>query len=76
MARVVRPRRYGYWMVLVPGAVAYLKYKGARNPKSPEAIYDLLDELGFLKGIGRTRNSILSTIRIRLGKRYRGLIPE
>ena len=65
----------GTWMVLVPGAVAYLRYKGAPNPKSPTAIYELLDELGFLDEIGRPRESILATISNRVGKRYEGLVP-
>ena len=65
----------GFWMVLVPGAVAYLRYQGNPNP-TPTEIYELLEELGLLKDVRRPRNSILSTISIRLGERYRGLIPD
>lgn len=74
MPRFVRTVTKGEWMVLIPGAVAYLRYKGAKNPKSPEAIYALLDELGFLEVIDRTRSSILSGIHIRLGRRYEGSV--
>ena len=66
----------GFWMVLVPGAVAYLQYKDDPEPKSPARIYDLLVELGFLDDIPRERKSILATIAIRLGNRYDGLIPD
>ena len=73
MPRNVKP---GTWLVLVSGAVAYLRYKGAPSPTSPTAIYELLDELGFLDNIGRPRGSILATISKRVGKPYQGLIPE
>lgn len=63
----------GFWMVLVPGAAAYLRYQGNLNPSAVE-IYDLLHDLGFLDGVPRERASIISTIRIRLGPRYRGLV--
>ena len=77
MPRLVKkPVPDGTWLVLVPGAVAYLRYKGARDPKSPTAIYDLLKELGFLDDMDRSRQSILATIRKRLGKQYEGLVQE
>lgn len=66
----------GTWMVLVPGAVAYLRYRGEPNPRSPAAIYEQLSELGFLDGVDRDRESVLATISNRLGKRYEGLVPH
>ena len=65
----------GFWMVLVPDAVAYLRHHGIPNP-APTEIHELLDRLGFLKNVDRTRDSILATIRVRLGDRYRGLITS
>ena len=76
MPRFVRTVTKGKWMVLVPGAFGYLRYRGAPNPRSPVAIYDLLEELGFLEDVDRSRDSILGTIRNRLGKRYQGLVAE
>ena len=65
----------GFWMVLVPGAWQYLRYQG--NPNlAPAEIYEILEQLGFLKDVDRKRNSILATISIRLGDRYKGLIPD
>ena len=66
----------GTWLVLVPGAVAYLRYKGCPNPKSPTAIYELLEELGFLDDIDRDKGSIIATISKRLGKQYEGLVSD
>ena len=66
----------GFWMVLVPGAVAYLRYKGDPEPTSPARIHALLDELGFLEDVPRDRASIVATIANRLGDRHRGLIPD
>ena len=37
----------GFWTVLVPGAVAYLSYRGEPNPRSAVRIFELLDDLGF-----------------------------
>ena len=65
----------GFWMVLVPGAWQYLRYQGNPNPALAE-IYEILEQLGFLKDVDRKRNSILATISIRLGDRYKGLIPD
>lgn len=53
----------GFWTVLVPGAVAYLSYKGESNPRSAARIYELLEDLGFLKYVNRDRDSILATIK-------------
>ena len=68
----------GFWMVVVPGAVMYwhLKHPARRNP-TPTQVYNLLDELGLLRGIDRTRPSVLATISKRL-KSYRekGLLPD
>ena len=64
-------------MVVVPGAVTYwrLKYPGEPNPR-PSQVYDLLDELGLLRGIDRPRASVLATISKRLKKyREKGLLP-
>ena len=62
----------GFWMVLVPGAKAYLQYQGNPNPKASE-IYQLLDELGFLRDVDRTPQSIHGTIGNRLRNQYRGM---
>ena len=70
--KFVKTVEKGDWMVLVPGAVAYLRYQGYKNPESPKAIYELLDELGFLEGIDRSQDSIRSTIRNRLRNQYKG----
>lgn len=68
--------RDGTWLVLVPGAVAYLRYKRHPKPTSPAAIYELLEELGFLDDIDRDRDGITSTISKRLGTQYEGLVPD
>lgn len=65
----------GFWMVLVPGAWQYLRYQGKPNP-TPVEIYEVLEQLGFLKDVDRKRSSILATISNRLGDRYKGLIPN
>ena len=62
----------GFWMVLVPGALTYLKRQGNPSPKAKD-IYVLLDELGFLEGVDRSRKSILGTIGNRLRNQYRSL---
>ena len=61
----------GYWMVLVPGAVAYLRYKGESDPTSADNIYDLFEKLGFLKDVNRNRRSVLNTIRNRLNNQFK-----
>ncbi len=66
----------GFWMVLVPGAVAYLRYRRDKYARSPTRIYELLEELGFLDGVQRDPDSIRATIANRFGKRYPGLIPK
>ena len=66
----------GFWTVLVPGALAHLRYKNDPEPTSPTRIYALLEELGFLDGVEREPDSILATIRNRMGSRYKGLIPD
>ena len=71
-----RYMKNGFWMVLVSGAVAYLRYRGDPDPTSPARIYELLDELGFLEIVPRDRDSMLATIAIRLGDRCKGLIPD
>ena len=53
----------GFWMILVPGAVAYLRYRSDPEPTSPARIYDLLVGRGFLDGMERDRASVLKTIR-------------
>ncbi len=60
---------HGFWLVLILGARAYLQQKGNRDPKGAE-IYQLLDDLGLLKGVLRKRTpaSIRSTIYQRLQK--------
>ena len=58
----------GTWMVLVPGAVAYLRYRGEANPNSAAAIYELLNELGFLDDVDRDPDSVLGR-----RKRWHGL---
>ena len=66
----------GFWTVLVAGAVAHLRYKNDPEPTSPTRVYALLEELGFLDDVDREPNSILATIRNRMGGRYRGLISD
>ena len=60
-------------MVLVPGAVAYRRYRGDPELRSPARIHDLL---GFLDNVDRDRDSILATIANRLGDRHKGVIPD
>ena len=61
---------YGYWMVLILGARAYLKQKGNRNPKGAD-IYQLLDDLGLLKDALRKRSP--ESIRVTIYQRLRKL---
>jgi len=50
-------------MVLVPGAVAYLRYMGDPAPTSPVRVGDLLVGLGILDDLEHDRTSVLKTIR-------------
>ncbi len=55
--------KQGFWIVLILGAKAYLQHRGNHNPKAAD-IYQVLDDLGFLKGVlsKRTPASIRLTI--------------
>jgi len=53
----------GFWMILVPGAVAYLRHMDDPEPTSPVRILDLLVGRGFLDDMERDRASVLKTIR-------------
>ena len=53
----------GFWMILIPGAVAYLRYRGDPEPTFPVRIFDVLVGRGFLCGMERDRVGVLKTIR-------------
>ena len=53
----------GFRMILVPGAVAYLRHMGDPAPTSPVRMFGLLVGRGFLDAMERDRASVLRTIR-------------
>ncbi len=53
----------GFWMILVPGAVTCLRYRGDPAPTSPVRVFDVLVGRGFLCGMERDRAGVLKTIR-------------
>ena len=53
----------GFWMVLVPGAVAWLRKQG--RPVTPYSIHDELDRSSLLDSVKqrRSRTQIMKSIR-------------
>ena len=64
----------GFWMILVPGAVAWLRRQ--RRPVTPGSIHDALDRSGLLDSVKQRRSRTQIMKSIRRCCRDPGLFPE
>ena len=64
----------GFWVVLVPGAVAWLRNQG--RPVTPDSIHDERDRSGLLDSVKQRRSRTEIMKSIRRWCRDPGLFPE